>query len=55
MGDEEPFFPVFVRVITRQNVYPNYRCDDYFLQKLLGEELILTPPEELAENLRRIW
>ncbi len=44
-------FPVFVRMITRQNVYENYRADDYFIQKLLGVELMLTSPEETAEGL----
>ena len=41
-----------LKIITRQNLYPNYRNDDYFLQKLLQTELIITPPEELAEKLR---
>jgi len=41
-----------IKIITRQNLYPNYRNDDYFLQKLLQSELIITPPEELAEKLR---
>jgi galactose-1-phosphate uridylyltransferase len=41
-----------VRVISRQNFYENYRTDDYFLQKLLRTELILTPPERLATLLR---
>jgi len=43
----------FIRIISRQNVYENYRTDDYFLQKLLRNELILTPPEMLAQNLRQ--
>lgn len=42
----------FVRVISRQNLYQNYRTDDYFLQKLLRNELILTTPETLAEKVR---
>jgi galactose-1-phosphate uridylyltransferase len=42
----------FIRIISRQNVYENYRTDDYFLQKLLRNELILTPPEVLAKNLK---
>ena len=42
-----------LKIITRQNLYPNYRNDDYFLQKLLQSELIITPPEELAEHLRK--
>jgi galactose-1-phosphate uridylyltransferase len=40
------------RIITRQNLYANYRNDDYFLQKMLNAELIITPPEELAEKAR---
>jgi galactose-1-phosphate uridylyltransferase len=42
----------FFRIITRQNLYPNYRNDDYFLQKMFHAELIITPPEELAEKAR---
>ena len=42
----------FIRIISRQNVYENYRTDDYFLQKLLRNELILTPPEVLAKSLQ---
>jgi len=49
------FFPVFIRIICRQNVRPNYRTDDYFIQKLLGEELMLTLPEDLARNLKDFW
>ena len=40
------------KIITRQNLYPNYRNDDYFLQKLLQSELIFSLPEELAEGVR---
>ncbi|NTU43588.1 MAG: hypothetical protein HGA78_11190 [Nitrospirales bacterium] len=43
------------KIITRQNLYPNYRNDDYFLQKLLQSELIFTLPEELAEGVRERW
>ena len=45
-------FRSLLKIITRQNLYPNYRNDDYFLQKLLQSELIITPPEELAEQLQ---
>jgi galactose-1-phosphate uridylyltransferase len=41
-----------LKIISRQNLYTNYRNDDYFLQKLLQTELIITPPEELAPRLR---
>ncbi len=46
-------FRCFIRIISRQNVYENYRTDDYFLQKLLRNELILTPPEVLAGSMRQ--
>jgi len=46
-------FRALLKIITRQNLYPNYRNDDYFLQKLLQSELIITPPEELAEQLAK--
>ncbi|HYQ47850.1 MAG TPA: hypothetical protein VEP69_02185 [Thermodesulfovibrionales bacterium] len=44
-----------LKVISRQNLYTNYRNDDYFLQKLLQTELIITPPEELAPRLREYF
>jgi galactose-1-phosphate uridylyltransferase len=46
-------FRGLLKIITRQNLYANYRNDDYFLQKLLQSELIITPPEELAEGVRK--
>ena len=44
-----------LKIISRQNLYTNYRNDDYFLQKLLQTELIITPPEELAHSLRTFF
>lgn len=44
-----------LRVVTRQNLCPNYRNDDYFLQKLLQTELIATLPEELAGDARAFF
>ena len=55
LGDDNSPLPVFVRILCRQNVRKYYRADDYFIQKLLGEELILTTPEDLAEGLRKFW
>ena len=52
LGYRDESFRCFIRLISRQNVYENYRTDDYFLQKLLRNELILTTPETLAGNLR---
>ncbi|HET7833369.1 MAG TPA: hypothetical protein VFK88_10445 [Gallionella sp.] len=43
------------KIITRQNLYTNYRNDDYFLQKLLQSELIFKLPEELAKELTMRW
>lgn len=45
-------FRCLAKIICRQNLYPNYRNDDYFLQKLLQAELIITPPEDIATLLR---
>ncbi len=53
LDDRDDTFRCFIRIISRQNVYENYRTDDYFLQKLLDNELILTPPEILADNLKK--
>lgn len=52
LGRQDETFRSFIRIISRQNVYENYRTDDYFLQKLLRNELILTTPEALAGKLR---
>jgi galactose-1-phosphate uridylyltransferase len=46
-------FRCMLKIITRQNPYPNYRNDDYFLQKLLQSELIINSPEEIADGLRK--
>jgi galactose-1-phosphate uridylyltransferase len=43
---------LFLRLVSRQNPAPGYRCDDYFLQKLLQSEVILLPPEDLASQAR---
>ena len=43
---------VTLRVIARSAFKPDYRTDDYFLQKQLGGELIFTTPEEIAATLR---
>lgn len=55
LGAADDAFRCFLRVISRQNVYENYRTDDYFLQKLLRNEIILGTPESLAGDLRNIF
>ena len=54
LGSQDDAMRCHLRLISRQNVYENYRTDDYFLQKLLRNELILTPPEILASTMRRM-
>ena len=49
---EDDGFSCLIRCMTRQNPYPNYRVDDFFLQKGLETELILTLPERLAEGAK---
>lgn len=53
--DNAPGARLFLRLVTRQNPAPGYRCDDYFLQKLLQTEVILLPPEELALHARPLF
>jgi hypothetical protein len=43
---------VVLRVIARSAFKPDYRTDDYFLQKQLGGELIFETPEQIAAVLR---
>ncbi len=43
---------VTLRVVARSAFKPDYRTDDYFLQKQLGGELIFATPEEIAATLR---
>lgn len=50
-----PGTPLLLRCVTRQNPAPLYRADDYFLQKLLGSELILLLPEALARQARPLF
>ena len=51
-GSSQKGFRCLLKIISRQNLYPNYRNDDYFLQKLLHSELMINLPEELASGLR---
>ena len=48
-------FRCLLRIVNRQNLYPNYRNDDYFLQKLLHSDFIINLPEELAAQLRQLF
>lgn len=48
LGKAAPEFRCFLRLINRQNMIPHHRTDDYYLQKLLKNELIIYTPEHLA-------
>lgn len=51
--EDPPTFCCFMRIVNRQNVHPHHRTDDYFLQKLLKNELILNKPENLAQWIKK--
>jgi hypothetical protein len=38
-----------MRLVNRQNVVPDHRTDDFFLQKLMHNNTILNRPERLAQ------
>jgi len=48
-------FPVLLRIVARAAFRVDYRCDDYFLQRQLGSELVLDPPERMAAELRGVF
>jgi UDPglucose--hexose-1-phosphate uridylyltransferase len=52
LSGEDTGHPVILRVVARSAFKPDYRTDDYFLQKQLGGELIFLPPEQIAAQLR---
>lgn len=52
-GSQE--FRCMLRVINRQNVVPHYRTDDFYFQKLLKNEIIITRPEQLAKRVRKYF
>lgn len=54
-GGETIGFRCIFKIVNRQNLYPNYRNDDYFLQKMLRTDLILNLPEDLAREARRYF
>jgi galactose-1-phosphate uridylyltransferase len=54
LDGRETGFPVVLRVIARTAFRPDYRTDDYFLQKQLGGELMFAAPEEMAARLRTL-
>lgn len=55
LNNEGREFCCLLRLVNRQNVVPHYRTDDYYFQKLLGNELIVSPPEELASFVRQYF
>jgi galactose-1-phosphate uridylyltransferase len=54
-GGETVGFRCLLKIVNRQNLYPNYRNDDYFLQKLLRTDLVLNLPEDLARMAKILF
>ena len=52
VGSEDGSFRVHASLVSRQSVVEHYRCDDYFLQKMLGSEIVIDTPEEIAALAR---
>jgi len=52
LESEASHFRCFLRLINRQNAAPHYRTDDYYFQKLLGNEIIIYSPENLAARIK---
>lgn len=50
-----PEFRCMLRLINRQNAVPHYRTDDFFLQKLLKNEVVIRSPENLASFVGRYF
>lgn len=55
LSDASGGHPVVLRVIARSAFRPDYRTDDYFLQKQLGGEPMFTAPEQSAVTLRDLF
>ncbi|SFN01106.1 hypothetical protein [Thermodesulforhabdus norvegica] len=54
LEDTEEGDGCFARIITRQNMVPHHRTDDFYFQRLLGNEIAFYPPEELAGFVRAL-
>ncbi|MEW6073333.1 MAG: hypothetical protein AB1726_12180 [Planctomycetota bacterium] len=52
LGADEEAFRVYASLVSRQSVVESYRCDDYFLQKMLGTEIVVDSPEHVAGLVR---
>lgn len=48
LGKASPEFRCLLRLVNRQNMHLHYRTDDFYLQKLHKDEIIVYPPEYLA-------
>jgi galactose-1-phosphate uridylyltransferase len=53
LGASTPGFRCMLRLVSRQNLMPHHRTDDYYFQKLLRNEIIVRRPEVLAERFRK--
>jgi UDPglucose--hexose-1-phosphate uridylyltransferase len=53
--EQSPSSRCFIRLVTRQNVSPGYRAGEHFFQHLLDTEVVVIPPEIVAEKLRGVF
>ncbi len=52
LSGKAPGMRCFLRLVNRQNMARHYRADDYYLQKLLQNEIMIQRPERFADVLR---
>lgn len=52
LSGKAPGMRCFLRLVNRQNMARHYRADDYYLQKLLQNEIMIQRPERFADLLR---
>ena len=55
LNEKAPYFRCIMKIVNRQNVVKHHRTDDYFLQKILKNELSEITPEDLAKEIREIF
>jgi galactose-1-phosphate uridylyltransferase len=53
LKETAPEFRCLLRLINRQNMNLHYRTDDFYLQKMLKNEIIIYPPEQLALLIKK--
>ncbi len=55
LNESAPYYRCVMKIVNRQNVVKHHRTDDYFLQKILKNELSEITPEDLAKEIREVF